>query len=170
MRHQIKHLVERIRCLIQQEHVVECLDDAWCDIAKELDKCTGPVGCCSEEIDCDFDVTGDEWDCDPDADEPSTVSDAEYTALVAKITAYHDHVDKATACFNSLIGEPDALVAWVAAVKAEVDAINAALTADPAVTDLKKVYAQALVARQHIRLIWNGFEQSKDFVEHERAD
>lgn len=164
MRHQIKHLVERIRCLIQQEHVVDCLDDAWCDIARELDACSEPVGCCADGLECDFDVSGDEWDCDPDATHAECVSDAEYTALVAKITAYQDHVDKAKACFNSLVGEPAALVARVAAVKAEVDAINAALTADPATTDLKKVYAQALVARRHIRLIWNGFDQSKDFV------
>lgn len=165
MRHQIKHLVERVRCLIQQEHVVECLDDAWCCIAKELDKCSAQVGCCADDLECEFDVSGEDWDCEPDDDDPRYVSDAEYTALVAKITAYQDHVDRAKACFNTLIGEPAALVVRVAAVKAEVDAINAALTADPATTDLKKVYAQALVARRHIRLIWNGFDQSKDFVE-----
>jgi hypothetical protein len=161
MRHQIKHLVDRIRCLIQQEQVVECLDRAWCEIAKKLDKCWAPA----PELMCDFDISGDEWECDPDADEVTHLDDADYTALVAKITKYQDQVDKAKARFADLAGEPAALVKRVADAKAEIDAINAALTADPATTDLKRVYAQALVARRHIRLIWNGFEQGKDFIE-----
>jgi hypothetical protein len=74
-------------------------------------------------------------------------------------------VDKAKQCFNDLLGEPAALVQRVQDVKAEIDKINAALAADPAVTDLKMVYAQALVARRHIRLIWHGFDEAKDFVE-----
>ena len=74
-------------------------------------------------------------------------------------------MDKAKQCFNDLLGEPAALVQRVQDVKAEIDKINAALAADPAVTDLKMVYAQALVARRHIRLIWHGFDEAKDFVE-----
>src|SRR6516225_3661035 len=52
MRHQIKHLVERVRCSIKQEKVVECLNEAWGRIAQELDTCAGPGGCCAEAIDC----------------------------------------------------------------------------------------------------------------------
>lgn len=161
MRHQIKHLVERIRCLIQQEQVVECLDRAWCEIAKKLDRCAATA----PDLACDFDVSGDGWGCDPDADEVTYLDDDGYAELVAKITRYQDQVDKGKARFAGLAGEPAALVQRVADAKAEVDAINAGLTADPATTDLKRVYAQALVARRHIRLIWNGFEQGADFTE-----
>ena len=66
LRHQVKHLVERVRCLIQQDHVVDCLDDAWCDIASELDRCYPAPGCCAADLECEFDVTGEEWDCEPD--------------------------------------------------------------------------------------------------------
>jgi hypothetical protein len=161
MRHQIKQLVERVRGLIKQRTVVECLDRAWRETAQKLDRCQAPPA----PLQCDFDITGDEWDCDPDDDEVTHLDDAGYTALVEKITRYQEQVDKAKARFNGLVGEPAALVKRVADVKAEIDAINTALAADPATTDLKRVYAQALVARRHIRLIWNGFEQSKDFGE-----
>ena len=81
------------------------------------------------------------------------------------INRYQNRVDKAKKCFNDLLGEPDALVQRVTDAKAEIDAINAALASDPAATDLKQVYAQALVARRHIRVIWHGFDEAKDFVE-----
>jgi hypothetical protein len=166
MRHQIKHLVERVRCSIKQEKVVDCLNEAWGCIVRDLDTCAGPRGCCAEAIDCDFDVTGaDDWDCDPDRPHEDYLADEEYQELVNTITQYQARVDKAKQCFNDLLGEPAALVQRVQDVKAEIDKINAALAADPAVTDLKMVYAQALVARRHIRLIWHGFDEAKDFVE-----
>ncbi len=166
MRHQIKGLVERVRCSIKQEKVVECLNEAWDRIARDLNTCAGPGGCCADVIDCDFDVTGaGDWDCDPDRPHEDYLPDEEYQELVNTITQYQARVDKAKQCFNDLLTEPAALVQRVQDVKAEIDAINAALVADPAVTDLKTVYAQALVARWHIRRIWHGFDETKDFVE-----
>jgi hypothetical protein len=166
MWHQVKHLVERVRCSIKQEKVVECLNEAWGRIAQDLDTCAGPCGCCADAIDCDFDVTGaGDWDCDPDRPHEDYLSDEEYQELVRTITHYQARVDKAKQCFTDLLAEPAALVQRVQDVKAEIDAINTALAADPAVTDLKMVYSQALVARRHIRLVWNGFDETKDFVE-----
>ena len=166
MRHQIKHLVERVRCSIKQGKVVECLNEAWSCIAQELDDCKGHVSCCcADDLDCDFDLTGAEWDCDPDMPRQEYMSDEDYRQLVDTINRYQHRVDKAKKCFNDLLGEPAALVQRVAAAKAEIDAINAALAADPAATDLKQVYAQALVAHRDIRIIWNGFDEAKDFVE-----
>jgi hypothetical protein len=165
MRHQIKHLVERVRCSIKQGKVVECLNEAWSCIAQELDDCGGHVGCCADSLDCDFDITGADWDCDPDMPHQEYMSDQDYRQLADTINRYQHRVDKAKKCFNDLLGEPAALVQRVAKAKAEIDAINAALGADPAGTDLKQVYAQALVARRHIRVIWHGFDEAKDFVE-----
>ena len=165
MRHQIKHLVERVRCSIKQEKVVQCLNEAWSRIAQDLDTCAGPGGCCADVIDCDFDITGADWDCDPDRPYQDYLPDQEYQELVNTITHYQARVDKAKQCFNDLLTEPAALVQRVQDVKTEIDAINAALAADPAVTDLKMVYAQALVARRNIRLVWNGFDEAKDFVD-----
>jgi hypothetical protein len=165
MRHQVKHLVERVRCSIKQGKVVECLDEAWSCIAQDLDTCAGPQGCCADCLDCEFDITGADWDCDPDQPHHDYLSDQDYQRLIDTITRYQARVDKAKQCFNDLLTEPAALVQRVQGVKTEIDAINAALAADPAATDLKMVYAQALVARRHIRLIWNGFDETRDFTE-----
>jgi hypothetical protein len=148
LRHQIKHLIERIRCLIKQRRVVECLDEAYEKICRQLDECPRPGGCCAGP-DCDFDKS-----CPED-----------YRELVRRIADYEDHLDKDKACFNSLVGEPAALTARVAAYKADVDAVSAALQADPATTDLKQVYASALVAQRHLKLVWYGFAETRDFID-----
>jgi hypothetical protein len=106
LRHNIKHLIERIRCLIKQRRVVECLDDAYEKISQQLDEC-GTSGACCAEPDCDFDK-----DCPED-----------YRELVRRIADYEAHLEKDKACFNSLVGEPDALTDRVAAYKAEVQVL-----------------------------------------------
>ena len=148
LRHQIKHLIERIRCLIKQRRVVECLDEAYEKICRQLDECGTPGGCCADP-DCDFDK-----DCPED-----------YRELVRRIADYEAHLEKDKACFNSLVGEPAALTARVAAYKADVDAVSAALQADPATTDLKQVYASALVAQRHLKSVWYGFPETRDFID-----
>lgn len=149
MRHQIKHLIERIKCLIEQRRVWKCLDDAFCEVLKELKCCKTPEGCCVEE--CAFNVD--------DLDE------LDYAALLKRIADYQLEADGAKACFTALVGEPAALAKRIVAAKSAIDAINAALSADPATTDLKRVYAQALVANRDIERIWGGFDQTHDFVE-----
>ena len=109
MRHQVKHLIERVRCLIKQERVVICLDEAFETICEQLDRCGTSGGCCADE-DCEFDKS-----CPSD-----------YRELVRRIADYQAHLDRDKACFASLVGEPAALAARVAAVKAEIDAINTA--------------------------------------------
>jgi len=147
MRHQIRHLTERIRCMIEQDRVVRCLDEAFETILEELTEC-GPVGgCCVEE--CEFD----------------TYVPDDYTELVERIETYKRHVADAKECFTRLIGEPAALEKRVTEAKKEIDAINAAIGGDPATTDLKRLYASALVAGWHIDRIWWGFDEIKDFVE-----
>src|SRR6185503_1234560 len=119
MRHQIKHLLERIRCLIEQDRVVRCLDEVFCEILEELEDCPLPGGCCADE-DCEFDVDTDECDC---------LDDADYQRLLDRIAEYQRHADKAHTCFSTLISEPAELATRVTAAKAEIDAINADLSA-----------------------------------------
>lgn len=148
LRHQIKLLIERIRCLIKQHRVVECIDEAYEKICHQLDECGTSGGCCADP-DCDFDKH-----CPDD-----------YRELQHRIAEYEHHLTKDKDCFNSLVGEPAALTARVAAYKAEVDAVSAALQADPATTDLKQVYASALVAQRHLKHVWYGFPETKDFID-----
>jgi hypothetical protein len=148
MRQQIKHLIERIKCLIEQRRVWRCLDDAFGQIAEELRCCELPNGCCAGE--CEYTV------------DDESLTEAE---LLERITNYQRMTDEARECFTKLAGEPAALMARVAAAKKAIDAINAALGADPATTDLKLVYAQALVTNRDVERIWGGFEEIQDFVD-----
>src|SRR5690348_8631841 len=148
MRHQIKHLIERIRCMIEQDRVVRHLDEAFAEIIDELAGCGRVGGCCVED-ECEFD---------------DTITD-DYAELIERIEAYKRHTAKAKDCFTTLTGEPAALEKRVADAKTEIDAVNAAIGGDPATTDLKRLYASALVASWHLDRIWWGFDEVKDFVE-----
>jgi hypothetical protein len=146
LRHQIRHLVDRVRCLIQQPRVVECLDRAYTTIREQLDEC-GPVGGCCVEGDCEFDT-----ECE------------DYDELVRRITAYEAHLERDKACFTTLVAEPRALAKRVADAKVEVHDVAEALTKDSSTIDLKSWYAKALVAQRHLEQIWGGFAETKDFL------
>jgi hypothetical protein len=148
LRHQIRHLVDRVRCLIQQDRVVECLDRAYETISEQLEECGSPGGCCADE-DCEFDT-----ECPDDYDE-----------LVRRITRYGAHLQRAKGCFATLVAQPQALVDGVAAAEQAVHAVAEALTKDPSTIDLKRLYADALVARRTLHHIWNGFPETKDFLD-----
>lgn len=147
MKHQVKHLLERIRCLIEQDRVVRCLDEAYEEVREQLECCEGPLGCCVEEVEYD--------DCPP----------KKYRKLVRRIQTYQAEVDKAKACFATLVGEPAALKQRVADTKAAIDKVSAALAEDPAKVDLKRVYAEALIARRRVERIWNGYDDVTEFVD-----
>src|SRR5262245_47662568 len=146
-------MIERIKCLIKQDHVVDCLDEAYDSVAEQLDKCGRAQGCCVED-DCEFSVDLDEVPPD-EVDE----------VLARWITDYQKRVDAAKACYNDLVQEPDKLKARVATLKTEVAGIAKDLAGDPAKTDLKELYARARVGRRHVHEVWLGFEHTNEFVE-----
>ena len=149
LRHTIKHLVERIKCLIKQKRVIECVDEAYSAVVEQLETCGFPAGCCADD-ECEFDT-----DC----------TDVDYDDLVKRITRYEKHADRAKDCFTKLLAEPAALVARVDARKKDIDDLNAVLTADSPTTDLRDVYARAKVVRYQIQHIWNGFDEIRDYVD-----
>ena len=150
LRHQVKQLIERIRCQIKQDEVVDCLDRAFRRICRRLDKCGYGGGCCSTDP-CEFDKT-----CPDDYDE-----------LVSRIAEYQARLSREKDCFDKLVLEPTKLTERVAAAKAEVDAVNAGFAGDPATVDLKKLYVAALVAQLHLSSawIWNGFDDTQAYVD-----
>jgi hemerythrin superfamily protein len=149
MRHQTRRVIDRIKCLIKQERVVHCLDEAWEDVRELLIDCW-KGGCCVKEHKCRFDLD----DCETEAE------------LKHRIAKYLEHAAKAQQCFQTLTGEPAALAQRVSDRKADLDAILAQLAGDPAKTDLKRVYAMALVERYNLSIMWNGFKETKDFVDY----
>jgi hypothetical protein len=162
LRNQIRHLVERIGCQIEQKRVRKCLDDAFCDVLEELKCCPKPGACCTE--DCDFPL--DEIK-DLDFEKLST---KDLIALIERlqvmITEYQARIDKAKKCFEDLKGEPAALKKRVQDAKDAVNEINQMLaTTDAATLDLKTAYAKALVWQWKLGRVWGGFKQVQDFVE-----
>src|SRR5882757_2312161 len=149
LRHQAKLLVERVRCLIKQEHVVHRLDEAYEIVESQLRECGCDQGCCVHD-DGDFDTDTEGLDD---------------KGLADRIADYQRRVDAAKACFTDLVKEPAALVARVADIKTELSGIQADLSGDPAKTDLKELYARARVAAQHVHVVWRGFKQTNDFVD-----
>jgi hypothetical protein len=150
LRHQAKQLVERIRCQIKQDDVVDCLDRAFRHICHRLEKCGYGSGCCSTSP-CEFDKT-----CPDDYDE-----------LVSRIAEYEARRDREKDCFTKLVGEPAELTKRVADAKAEIDAVTTGLAGDQATMDLKKLYAAALVAQFHLstKWIWNGFDDTQAYLD-----
>ncbi len=150
LRHQVKQLIERIRCQITQDEVTECLDRAFRHICRRLEKCGYGGGCCSTGP-CEFDKT-----CPDDYDE-----------LVSRIAEYQERLQREKDCFDTLVGEPAKLTERVAAAKAEVDAINTGLAGDAATVDLKRLYVAALVAQLHLssKWIWNGFDDTQAYLD-----
>jgi hypothetical protein len=149
LKNQAKHLLERARCLIRQEHVVTCLEDAWDHVKEELETCGDTPPCCTE-LDCDF-----------SSDTP--LPDDKH--LDALITDVAQRVDKAKACFDDLAAEPDALGQRLADLRAEIAKINAKLGDEPAKVDPKQVWAMARVAHWHAKKFWRGFDKIADYVD-----
>jgi hypothetical protein len=85
--------------------------------------------------------------------------------LVRRIADYEAHLARDKACFATLVAEPAALAARVASAAQEVHDVAEALTKDPSTIDLKVWYAKALVAQRHLQQIWNGFAETKDFLD-----
>jgi len=146
LKHDISCLIKRIRCLIKQEHVVECLDEAFNCVTYELDECDKRT----PELDCCFDD-----DCDGLTLEQVT----------QRIGEYKVKLEAAKSRFNWLAGEPARLKERVEKAAAEVKAVEDALKADPAVTDPKKLYVQAIVAWYHLQIIWGYFTTVSKFID-----
>lgn len=146
LKHDISCLIKRIRCLIKQEHVVECLDDSFDCIVGELKKCDKP----RDELDCDYDD-----DCDH----------VPLEVITQRIVEYKAKLEAAKAHFGWLAGEPERLGKRFEDAEAEVKAVEAALKADPAVTDPKKLYVQAIVAWYHLKHVYGRFRTVSDFID-----
>lgn len=146
MKQDVKHLIDRIRCLIEQDRVVRCLNQAYEQVCEQLNCCEGPLGCPVGEVDFDTEVP------------------ASRQKLVHRIGRYQDEVVKAKAAFEQLASEPAALGRRVEEIKAALDAIQDALN-EAAKVDLKKQYASVLVAERKLGRIWNGYADGAAFID-----
>lgn len=147
LRQDVKHLIERIKCLIEQDRVVRCIDKAFGQICEQLDCCDGPLGCAVGDVTFDTDP--------PD----------QLHKVKRRIARYKAEVSKARDAFNKLVKEPGELSKRVDAIKAAVTAIQAALNDDAAKLDLKKQLAAALVAERNLGRIWNGYADGAAYVD-----
>lgn len=147
MKQDVKHLIERIRCLIEQDRVLRCLDQAFEQICEQLTCCEGPLGCPVGDVAFDIDVP------------------ASRQKLAHRIDRYTDEVAKAKASFAQLVAEPARLLERVDGVKADLDAVQAALNEDAAKVELKKQYVSVLVAGRKLGRIWNGYADATAYLD-----
>ena len=149
LENEIRHLVERIKCQIEQKRVWKCLDDAFCEVRDEIKCCPTQDLCCEDP--CEFPL---------EDIENKTV--AELAVLIAE---YQERTDAAKQCFTDLKGEPAALKQRVEDAKTEVASLTTDLGGDPATLDLKRLYARALVVQWKIKKVWGAFGQVQKFVD-----
>lgn len=149
LENEIRHLVERIKCQIEQKRVWKCLDDAFCEVRDELKCCPSPDLCCEEP--CEFPL-----------EDIETKTVAELAVLIEE---YQKRTNAAKTCFNDLLGEPAALKDRVQKAKDEVGSLTTELGGDAATLDLKRLYARALVVQWKIKKIWGAFGHVQKFVD-----
>ncbi|MGW4095816.1 hypothetical protein [Mycobacterium sp. NPDC004974] len=146
LEHEICSLVERIRCKFKQSHVPDCLDEAYEWIRERLCQCATA----EPERNCEFDTDT----CDLD--------DCEFQHLKKK---YEDDLVRAHAYFDKLSTEPADLAKRVADAKAEVSKVDTGYHGEDATTDIKEVYAHALMTRHQIKKLWNGFDSYGEYAD-----
>lgn len=148
LREQLAQVTDKLRCLIDDGEIIECLDDAWHDVRRRLEVCDPQLGCCVD----------DEGDFDTD------VSGCGIETLKARIAEYEHRTEVAEQCFATLLKEPAALTKRVSDLEAEVAGIDKDACEDES-ADRKMLYARALVARRHLEEIWWGYDHPHDFVD-----
>lgn len=148
IREQLAQVTDKLRCLIDDSEVVECLDEAWYDVRRRLEACHPQLGCCVD----------DEGDFDTD------VSGCGIETLKARIAEYEHRTEAAEKCFAALLKEPGNLTKRVSDLEAEVSGIDKDIC-DEESADRKMLYARALVARWHLEEVWWGFDHPHDYVD-----
>jgi hypothetical protein len=148
LRKDLRQIREQLRCQLDGE-TLECLDEAWAEVAGRLEDCGEPrTGCCVEE--CHFD------------DECEGYEDDDIDQLTARIAGIEGRVTAAEACFDALAGEPAALARRVADLRAAVDALLTEIS-DPKTVDPKHAYATLRWLWHRYDDIWWGFPRVHDF-------
>jgi hypothetical protein len=149
LENEIRHLVDRIKCQIEQKRVWRCLDDAFCAVRDEIKCCPTQDLCCEDP--CEFPLTD--------------IENKTVTELEVLIAEYQKRTDAAKQCFTDLKGEPARLKQRVDEAKTEVASITTDLGGEPATLDLKRLYARALVVQWKIKRVWGAFGQVQKFVD-----
>jgi hypothetical protein len=146
LQHEICSLVERTRCKFKQHHVADCIDEAHDCIKERL--CT----CATSEPppNCEFDT------------DTCGLEDTEFQHRKKK---YENDLARAKDDFLKLSTEPADLAKRVADAKAELAKVNTEYSGDPATTDLKAVYAHALVTQDQIKNLWHGFYSYSEYAD-----
>jgi hypothetical protein len=148
IREQLAQATDKLKCLIDDSEIIECLDEAWHDVERRLEACDPRLGCCVDE----------EGDFDTD------VSECGIETLKARIAEYEHRTDAAEKCFATLLKEPAELTKRVSDLEAEVAGIDKDIC-DEESGDRKMLYARALVAYRHLDEVWWGYDHPHDYVD-----
>lgn len=153
LRRQADHLIEQLRCLIKDKHIIECLETAADTVQQRIAECGGTSGCCIDD-NCEFNT-------DLRTEDPA----ADLKELYSRQADIRRRTEKAEECFDKLITEPKDLDDRVKALTKELGGIATDAGGDQKTIDLKRLYARALVAKQRVYDIWRGFADVNAYVE-----
>jgi hypothetical protein len=148
-REKLAELIKDIECKLDDTKE-QCVKDALHTVKCQIKDCRRPAGCCAGP--CDF--TG--------------VSPTESLEdLAARIVKYRADVAESEKCFDTLIAHISAIPTWVEALKGEVDAIAAQLTAEAPRKEWDRLYARALIAAWKLQdaQLWKGYPTVNAFID-----
>jgi hypothetical protein len=142
VRAQLDELLELLVCRLDDDQK-ECLDRVSGEVFEDIEDCSPDPGCCV-------------GDCEFDDQVPEEVTLA---WLITRIDDYRRQTVANTACFASLVGEAQTVTGQVAAIKAEVTDLAAAVTSGGDATKLPRWYARWLIASYRLDLtrLGHGF-------------
>jgi hypothetical protein len=134
---------------------LDCMLDT--DVKQKLEAAADQVGQrlrskrwgCYLTTDCDFE--DDVRNCPP-KDVPSRIADIQR------------RTKEAEDFFAVRIEEPTKVGERVTKLQAEIADLTNKVNSDPAPADLPKLYADALVARLHYDMVWDGFDSVDDYM------
>lgn len=149
---QVDDLIKQLKCLIDNERTIQCLERAHHDVQQRIAECL-KSGCCIDD------------DCEFDTDVPEGDPAAMLMELYSRQADVKRRTEKAEACFDGLITEPKDLPNRVTKLREELGKIATEAGGDPKKVDLKRLYARALVAKQGLHDIWRGFDDVNAYVE-----
>lgn len=145
----LAELKKDVECKLPDEKE-SCVKKALHKVKREIRECSEQNGCCAGP--CEF---------------PPAPSEPTVESLAGLIAKYSRDVAVSEKCFTDLVKEKTEIGTRVAAIKAEVDAIAAAVTADSSSKDWARLYARVLIAEWRMlpRQLWLGYATVNDYVD-----
>lgn len=148
LRKQRAEMVDRLTYMVD-DYKTRLVGEAFSRVQRSLRECDPNEGCTFDD-DCDFD---------------KTVRDCQLLDTATVIADIERRISGAAAMFADLIAEPANLARRMEDLKTEVADITTKMASDLGTDDVAALYADALIAGDHLETIWRGFENVNAYMD-----